>query len=178
MLIYFNWTETHNGIAYHKTTSMKIKRIFFNAVIIFIGIGLFFLLMEALNLSHIIYLRLVNFVFVIYGVNRTIRSNFKDGINGYFTNLGSAFLTAFISLILSVLSFTIYAEYMGGVEYLRKYASDYIIGGGDPSPPQFAIGLFIQGLAASAIVSFSLMQFWKDKVEKINTVDDRQHNPH
>jgi hypothetical protein len=157
---------------------MKAKRIFTNALIIFIGIGVFFLIMDVLNLTHIIYLRLLNFIFVIYGVNKTIRSNFKDGINGYFTNLGAAFATAFISLVLSIFAFMLYVEYKGGEEYLQNYASDYIFGGGDPSPYQFGIGLFIEGLAASAVVSFAMMQFWKDKVEKINAVDDAAHNPH
>lgn len=157
---------------------MKASRIFINALIIYICIGVFFLIMDALNLTHIIYLRLVNFIFVIYGVNRTVKANFRDGINGYFTNLSSAFLTAFVSLVLSVFSFMLYAEYQGGEAYLSNYASDYIFGGGDPSPYQFGIGLFIEGLAACAIVSFAIMQFWKDKVEKINAVDDAAHNPH
>jgi len=157
---------------------MKASRIFINGIIIYIAIGIFFVIMDKLGWSDIIYLRLVNFIFVIYGVNRTIRSNFKDGINGYFTNLAAAFLTAFISLVLGVFSFMLYVEYMGGERHLESYASNYIFGGGDPSPYQFGIGLFVEGLAASAVVSFALMQFWKDKVEKINTVDDRQHNPH
>lgn len=157
---------------------MKISRIVINGIIIFIGIGLFFLLMEVLGLSDNIYLRLVNFVFVIYGVNRTIKSNFDDNINGYFTNLAAAFATAMLSLVIGIISFMLYVEYKGGEAYLENYASDYIFGGGDPSPYQFGIGLFIEGLAASAVVSFALMQYWKDKVEKINSVDDRAHNPH
>ena len=54
------------------------------------------------------------------------------------------------------------------------YVASYIFGG-DPSLPQFVMGLMIEGLAASAIVSFALMQWWKDKVEKINQVDDKDH---
>jgi hypothetical protein len=157
---------------------MKAKRIFINALIIFICIGVFFLIMESLDLTHIIYLRLVNFIFVIYGVNKTIRANFKEGINGYFTNLTAAFATALVSLALGVFSFMLYAEYKGGEEYLKTYADGYIFGGWDPSPYQFGATLFIEGLAASVIVSFTLMQFWKDKVEKINAVDDIAHNPH
>ncbi|MXN91362.1 hypothetical protein GR160_08980 [Flavobacterium sp. Sd200] len=157
---------------------MKASRIIINGIIIFIGIGLFFLLMEVMGLSDNIYLRLVNFVFVIYGINRTIKANFNDDIDGYFTNITSAILTGLTGLILGVFSFMMYVEYKGGEEYLQKYASDYIFGGGNPSPYQFGIGLFIEGLASSVIVSFTLMQFWKDKVEKINAVDDRAHNPH
>lgn len=157
---------------------MKLSRIITNGIIIFLGIGVFFLIMEALGLSTNIYLRLINFVFVIYGINRTLRANHNDGITGYFTNLGSALLTAVFSLILSVGAFALYAEYKGGEEYLANYANAYIFGGEAPSPYQFAIGLFMEGLAASAIVSFTLMQFWKDKIEKINAVDDLAHKPH
>ena len=157
---------------------MKASRIIINGLIIFICIGLYFLLMDMLGLSKNIYLRLVNFVFVIYGVNRTIQSNFKDNINGYFTNIVSAFLTAFLSLALGVFAFMLYADYQGGEKYLQDFAGTYIFGGSNPSPYQFGIGLFIEGLAASVVVSFALMQYWKDKVEKINTIDDRAHNPH
>lgn len=157
---------------------MKASRIIINGIIIFLAIGLFFLLMEVLGLSDNIYLRLVNFVFVIYGINRTIKSNFNDNINGYFTNIASAILTGVTGLVLGVFAFMLYVEKQGGEEYLQKYASDYIFGGGNPSPYQFGIGLFIEGLASSVIVSFALMQFWKDKIEKINAVDDRAHNPH
>lgn len=157
---------------------MKASRIIINGLIIFICIGVYFLIMDKLGLSKNIYLRLVNFVFVLYGVNRTLQSNFKDNINGYFTNLVSAFLTAFISLVLGVFSFMLYADYQGGEKYLQNFASIYIFGGSNPSPYQFGIGLFIEGLAASAVVSFALMQYYKGKVEKIDTIDDRAHNPH
>lgn len=157
---------------------MKASRIVTNGLIIFICIGIFFLIMDQLGLSKNIYLRLVNFVFVIYGVNRTLQANFRDNINGYFTNLVSAFLTAFLSLALGVFSFMLYADYKGGEAYLQNFADTYIFGGSNPSPYQFGIGLFIEGLASSVVVSFALMQYWKDKVEKIDTIDDRAHNPH
>src|SRR5690606_6781128 len=154
---------------------MKVSRIIINGIIIFIGIGLFFLLMEKLGLGDKIYLRLVNFIFVIYGVNRTIKQDYEDHIDGYFTNLSSAFFTAFTSLILTIFAFIGYANARGREAYIHTFVKHYIFGG-TPSLYQFCIGLFIEGLAASAIVSFTLMQFWKDKVEKINKVDDLNHN--
>lgn len=154
---------------------MKISRIVINGFIIFACIALFFLLMEVLHLSDQLYLRLFNFVFVIYGINRTIRSNYKDHVNGYFANLLSGILTGLVSLGLGLISFIIYVESMGGEAYLDKYVASYVFGGGDPSLYQFIIGLALEGAAASVIVSFALMQYWKDKVEKINKVDDAQH---
>lgn len=153
---------------------MKLSRVLINGIIIFICIGLFFLLMEVLHLSDQIYLRLVNFVFVIYGINRTIKQNYQDNIYGYFTNLLSAILTGIVSLVLGLAAFIAYVEYMGEQEYLRESAEAYIFGG-KPSLYQFVIGLVLEGAAASVIVSFALMQYWKDKVEKINKVDDAAH---
>lgn len=157
---------------------MKASRIIINGIIIFACIGAFFLLMQVFGLHRNIYLRLVNFIFVIYGINRTIQGNFRESRNGYFTNIASAILTGLVSLVLSVIAFMLYAEQQGGEKYLQEFADTYIFGGSNPSPYQFGVGLFIEGLAASVIVSFALMQYWKDKVEKINTIDDRAHNPH
>lgn len=154
---------------------MKLSRVFINGIIIFVCIGLFFLLMEAFHLSDQIYLRLLNFVFVIYGINRTIKQNYEDHVNGYFTNILAAILTGLVSLGLGLAAFIAYVEYQGESNYLHNFAEAYIFGGGDPSLYQFVIGLALEGAAASVIVSFALMQYWKDKVEKINKVDDVAH---
>lgn len=147
---------------------MKFSRVFINGLIIFIGIALYFLLIETLGLADQIYLRLLNFVFVLYGVNRTIKSNYHDGINGYLTNLLAGFLTGMVSLILGIFSLMIYTESLGGD--FSRFKDSYIFGG-DPSLYQFCFGLFIEGAASSMIISFAMMQYWKDKVEKINQAD-------
>lgn len=157
---------------------MKKRRILLNGFIIFAGIALFFLLMEATGLADQVYLRLFNFVFVIYGVNRTIMQNHRDHINGYLTNLFSAMFTALFSLALSLFALMCYIEFRGGEAYLHTLATNYIFGGGEPSPGEFCIGLAIEGTAAAAIVAFTLMQYWKDKVEKINKVDSASHHTH
>lgn len=154
---------------------MKLSRVLINGIIIFICISLYFLLIDQLNLAGQIYLRLVNFVFVIYGINRTIKQNYADHINGYFTNLLSGILTGIVSLVLGLIAFVSYLEFRGEEQYLHRYAEAYVFGGGDPSIYQFVIGLSLEGAAASVIVSFALMQYWKDKVEKINKVDDSAH---
>lgn len=156
---------------------MKFSRIITNGIIIFACIGAIFLFMEMLGLKDEVWLRLVNFIPVIWGINRTIKGNYKDHIDGYFTNLMSAIFTGLTSLILGLVAFMIYVEVNGGDNYLENFKESYIFGGGEPSIYQFCIGLFLEGAAASLIVSFTLMQFWKDKVEKINKVDDANHNP-
>lgn len=147
---------------------MKFSRLLINGFIIFVGIALYFLLIEIIGLKDQIYLRLVNFIFVIYGVNRTIKSNAHDGIRGYLTNLLSGFLTAMVGLILGLIAFVNYIDYKGGNAYLETFADSYIFGGGQPTIYQFSFGLFLEGSAASMIVAFAMMQFWKNKVENID----------
>lgn len=150
---------------------MKFSRLLINGLIIFIGIAVYFLLIEALGLQDQIYLRLVNFVFVIYGVNRTIKSNVHDGIRGYVKNILAGFITAMVGLIVGLIAFMIYIEYKGGNTYLETFADSYIFGGGSPLLYQFCFGLFVEGAASSMIVSFAMMQYWKNKVENINEAD-------
>lgn len=150
---------------------MKYTREFTNGVIIFVGIGLYFVLLEALGLSDEFLLRILNIIFVVYGVNRTIRDNQADGIRGYNRNLLSAILTSMTGAILSIASLLAYIQFKGGESYLKNLAENFIFGGGDLTIQQYCIGLLFEASAASLIVSFCLMQYWKDKVEVINRVD-------
>lgn len=150
---------------------MKFTRELTNGFIIFLGIGLYFIVLELLGLSDVFYLRLLNVLFVIYGVNRTIRANYQDGIRGYNKNLLSAIVTSMIGAVLSIASLLSYIYIKGGEPFLKKLAENFIFGGGDLTIQQYCIGLLFESTAASLIVSFCLMQYWKDKVEVINRVD-------
>lgn len=63
---------------------MKLPKEIVNGFIIFLAIGIYFLLMQALNLSHLFYLRFLNVIFVFYGVNRTIQMNLSEGKKNLF----------------------------------------------------------------------------------------------
>ena len=150
---------------------MKLKTEFINGVIIFLAIGIYFILMEVLGLSDVFYLRVLNLFIVIYGVNRTLKANFADNIKGYFKNLMSGFATAMIGAILGIISLLIYIKLRGGEEYLAELSKEFLFGGGTPSIPQYCIGLLFESTAASMVICFCLMQYWKAKVEIINKVD-------
>jgi hypothetical protein len=49
---------------------MKLQKKNYTTVIIFIGIGLYFMLMEILGLADLYYLRVFNVLFVFYGNGR------------------------------------------------------------------------------------------------------------
>ena len=110
---------------------MKFTRELANGFIIFLGIGVYFIILELLGLSHVFWLRLLNVLFVVYGVNRTIRANYKDGIRGYNTNLLSAITTSMIGAFLSIAALLTYIYIKGGEPYLKNLAENFIFGGGD-----------------------------------------------
>ena len=150
---------------------MKFTRELTNGIIIFLGIGIYFLILDFLKFSDIFILRIFNILFVAYGVNRTIKANQADGIRGYFTNFLSGVITSMIGALLSVAALLGYISYKGGESYLTHLADSFIFGGGEPNLSYYCIGLLFESTAASLIVSFILMQYWKDKVEVINKVD-------
>ncbi len=71
------------------------SREFRNGTIIFVGIGIYFLLMEMLGLSNHFYLRILNVFIVLYGTNRTIKANIYEGQNDYLFNLTSGAMSCF-----------------------------------------------------------------------------------
>jgi hypothetical protein len=150
---------------------MNLQRVFTNGFIIFLGIGIYFLIMDILGLTHIFFLRVLNLAFVVYGVNRTIKQNYEAGVRGYNTNFLAAIVTSMIGAVLSIASLLIYINFNGGEEYLKTLQEGFLFGGGDLTMYQYCIGLLFEATAASMIVSYSLMLYWKDKVETINKVD-------
>ncbi|MFY0483111.1 hypothetical protein ACI6PS_10925 [Flavobacterium sp. PLA-1-15] len=150
---------------------MKLSREFTNGFIIFVGIGIYFLILEYLGLANEFYLRVLNLFIVAFGVNRTIQMNVRDGIRGYNRNLLSAIATSMIGAILSIASLLGYIYYRGGEAYLETLSKGFLFGGGDPNIYYYCIGLLFESIASSIIISFCLMQYWKDKVEVINKVN-------
>ncbi len=150
---------------------MKYSREFANGFIIFLGIGIYFLILQYMGLSDQFILRIFNIVFVIYGVNRTLTQNHSDGIGGYNTNFLSAIMTSMVGAVLSVASLLAFIEFKGGEAYLKNLSESFIFGGGELTINQYCIGLLFESVAASLMVSFCLMQYWKNKVEVINKID-------
>ena len=150
---------------------LKFKREILNGIFIFVGIGVYFLVLDFAGLSDEFYLRILNLFIVAYFVNCTIKGNHADGVRGYFTNLIAAIATSMIGAVLSIATLLIYIHFNGGEEYLKNLADSFIFGGGELTIHQYCIGLLFESTAASLAVSFCLMQYWKDKVEIINETD-------
>lgn len=151
---------------------MKYKREITNGFIIFIGIAIYFAIIELLGLSEVYILRILNGAIVAYGVNLTIKANILDGIRGYFTNFISGFLTSMIGALLSIGGLFLYIKFRGGQEFLEKLPEAFLIGGGDFNLYNYTFAMLtLESSAASLIITFVLMQYWKDKAEVINKVD-------
>jgi hypothetical protein len=142
---------------------MNISREIYNGVMIFIGIGIYFLTMELLGLSDVFLLRLLNIFIVVYFVNKTIKSNYTEGKTAYLDNIISGSLTSLTGVALSVAALLAYISLKGGDAYLAKLSQNFLFGGGQPSMYQYCIGLLFEGIASSIIITFTLMQYWKDR---------------
>lgn len=142
---------------------MNISKELNNGILIFISIGIYFLFMELLGLSDVFLLRLLNIFIVVYFINKTIKSNYREGKTEYLDNIISGSLTSLIGVALSVAGLLAYISMKGGNTYLENLSKNFLFGGGEPSMYQYCIGLLFEGIASSIIITFTLMQYWKDR---------------
>ncbi len=146
---------------------METKEIRF-AMYIALSLGAIFLIANLLNFEHLAYLRFLN-IFIVAGFSNALaKSNFlHDKTSGYLTNLSSIFLANLIATVVGVLGFVLFAgvikptflnEIQGGMFMMNKLTLG-----------QATAGLFLEGIAGSAITAFILMQIWKDD-KKVSSV--------
>lgn len=143
---------------------MKLPNELLNGIIIFIGIGIYFLIMNQLGYGNVFYLRLVNVVFIFYGVNRAIKTNLAKGKNNFVSNTVSAMITSIIGVSLSVFGLFIYSIYKGGDTYIKSLSQSFLFGG-NPSVNTYCISLLFEGIASSVIVTLLLMSYSNNRFE-------------
>ncbi|WP_163397552.1 hypothetical protein [Flavobacterium fluviatile] len=141
---------------------MKVPKEIINGFFIFLAIALFFLLLEVLNLAHLYYLRLLNVLFIFYGVNRTLKMNLAEGQTNFLPNAISAMVTSFTGVVLSIVALLIYSYARGGDAYVKSLSEAFMFGG-DPSVPVYTLCLFFEGSASCIIVTLLLMLYWNNK---------------
>lgn len=100
-----------------------------NGILIFIGIALFFLLMDLLGLADKNYLRLLNAFIIIYGINRTLKTNYLIGKTDYLGNLLAGFKTGIIGVGLGIIGLIIFIQIKGGEVYLSKLSDTFFFVG-------------------------------------------------
>lgn len=141
---------------------MKLPKEISNGLIIFIGIGAYFLLMELLGLADLIYLRLFNVLFVFYGTNRTLQTNFTEGKVVLVSNALAALLTAITGVFLSIVGLIIFSYAQGGDEFVKSLSKTFLFGG-NPSVMTYSISLLFEGIVSAVIVTFILLLIWETR---------------
>lgn len=131
-------------------------------VLIFLATGLFFLLLEVFDLASYSYLKVVNVLFVIVGVRSVLKYNLRKGQSGYIQNLLSGFLASLIGVSLSVLALVIYLGLIVPTGYYSTLSEGSILFTGAENAYQFLFGVLIEGLSSSLIISYILMQGFKN----------------
>lgn len=141
---------------------MKLPKELRNGIIIFLGIGLYFLLMIFLGLGNISALRLLNVIFVFYGVNQTIKMNLNEGKKNFVSNAVSALITSIIGVVLSIIGLLIYSYIRGGDAYIQSLSKTFLFGG-NPTIVTYCISLLFEGIASSIIVTLLIMLYTNNK---------------
>ena len=140
---------------------MKNKTVLLNAFLIFLGIGLFFLLMDFLGLANKNYLRSLNAFIVLYGMHRTVKYNHDKGKMGYLENMFYGFKTGVVGVFLGIIGFIVFISLKGGQSYLNTLTDTFFFVG-DINIIQYSGVLFFEGIASCLIGALVLMQFYGD----------------
>ena len=137
---------------------MKLSKEFNNGIIIFVGISVYFALMNILGFSNVFYLRFFNVFFVFYGVNKTVQMNLSEGNKGFISNAASALITSLVGVFLSIIGLIIYSYIKGGDAYVQSLSKTFLFGG-NPSVMTYSICLLFEGIASSVIVTLLVMLY-------------------
>ena len=140
-------------------TSTKI--IINNALLIFAGIVVFFFLMKILGLENVSELRFLNFGFVIWGINRAIKTNIhKNQESLYFNNFSVGIATSVVAVAFTIIGLIIYVDFID--PNLLTILENSSFWGQNLSLGLVVFALAIEGIASSVICSFILMQYYKN----------------
>lgn len=144
-------------------TKKVMKTVLKNGVLAFAGIGLYFVAAELLDFSQSTLLRLLNFFILGFFVNKTILHVKKSNKTfvGQFTH---SLLTSILTVFLSTVALAFYIHYWLGAENIHSLSQPLLnMTGNKLSIFQFSFAIFTEGIASGVILSFGLMQFWKNR---------------
>jgi hypothetical protein len=141
---------------------MSVNKIIFqNAFFIFLGIVAYFFLMKLLGLETQTELRFLNFVFVLWGINRSIKMNIiRNNESLYVNNLAIGIGTSALAVGMSIVGLVLYVNLIDPELVIRM--QDSFLWTGKPTGPLMIFAIFIEGMASSVICSFILMQYYKN----------------
>jgi hypothetical protein len=141
---------------------MILSREFQNGFLIFLGIALYFLIMNLVGLSDVFYLRLFNTIFVLYGVNRTLLMNITDGNLNMVDNAVSGMKTSLYGVFMSIIGLIIYSYMQGGDAFVESLSKTFLFGG-NPTVILYSICLLFEGIASTVVVTMLLLLYWNNR---------------
>jgi hypothetical protein len=128
-----------------------------NGLLIFGLIGVYFILLELLGLTDNIYLKFINFIFVLIGVNNTLKATAKVS-GSYLKKFVAGVATVFVGMLLSAISLLIYLNVNESSD-ISAYAMTLIPA---ESNLEFAGIIFVEGFTSSLMIVFIMLQYWKN----------------
>lgn len=128
-----------------------------NGLLIFVLVGVYFVILELLGLTDNIFLKFINFVFVLIGVNNTLKNTSRLG-GDYLNKLVAGVATVFIGIFLSAAALFIYLT-VNETTDLSAYSMTLI-----PAETNFEFAgvIFIEGFTSSLMIVFIMLQYWKN----------------
>lgn len=137
-----------------------------NGLLIFVLVGVYFVILELLGLTDNIFLKFINFAFVLIGVNNTLKNTAKQG-GTYLNKLVGGIATVFTGILLSAIALFIYLIVNESSD-ISAYAMTLI-----PAETnfEFAAIIFVEGFTSSLMIVFIMLQYWKN----VNVPSDEAH---
>lgn len=138
-----------------------------NGIRAFLVIGVYFLIIEFLNVKHTAFLRVLNILIVGVFVNKSILNGIREK-RSFLSVFGSAFFTNLVAVVLSTIALAIYITLIKGESQIGLLAQPLLsIGSGQLNTAQFSFAIFAEGFASGVILSFGMMQFWKNRTQNL-----------
>lgn len=128
-----------------------------NGLLIFGLVGVYFIILELLGLTDNIFLKFINFIFVLIGVNNTLKAA-AEAQASYLKKLVAGVITAFTGILLSAIALFIYLSVNESSD-ISAYAMTLIPA---ESNLEFAGVIFVEGLTSSLMIVFIMLQYWKN----------------
>ena len=142
------------------------KIILYNAFKTYVLIVVYFFVMKIFGLDEIVELRSLNFLFVIWGVNASVKEIILNNKNSdYLSNFGQGIATSLIAVGMTVISLIVYIGFIDSE--LLQLMENSLVWGNQLSLAEVIFAIAVEGAASSVICSLIVMQYWKNYKKRI-----------
>ena len=136
---------------------IKRSNVIRNGLILFVLLGVYFVILDAMGLADNIFFRLGNYLFIILIVNNLLKTAVKNG-ESYLSKLASGVVVVSIAMVLGSISLFIYFQILQ--PDLERYVSSVISAN---SYGGLCVALFIESISSSIILVFIMAQLYKNR---------------